>query len=93
MASSSESDADVLSDRSDGHPAEDDQYDASQDGAPRYPIPSRDLAAVEVPAVVENIDLAVKAFGRVSSLTHVSLHNRLSSVLETNSPYSRRWTP
>ena len=42
-------------------------------GAPRYPIPRRKLSAVEIPAVVQNMDRAVKAFGRVSTLNHVSI--------------------
>lgn len=45
---------------------------SQDDGAPRYPVASRDLSAVEIPAVVQNVDRAVKAFGRVPSLTHVS---------------------
>lgn len=40
--------------------------------APRYPVPQRRLAAVEVPAVVENIDRTIKAFGRTSALSYVS---------------------
>lgn len=40
-------------------------------GAPRYTIPQRTIGAVEVPAVVKNVDRAVKAFGRFGSLTHV----------------------
>jgi hypothetical protein len=43
------------------------------DGAPRYPVASRDLSAVEIPAVVQNVDRAIKAFGRVPSLSHVSV--------------------
>lgn len=42
-------------------------------GAPRYVIPPRELTAVEIPAVVEDIDRAVRAFGRAPSLRHVSL--------------------
>lgn len=42
------------------------------DAAPRYTIPSRKIGAVEVPAVVQDIDRAVRAFGRVPSLAHVS---------------------
>jgi general transcription factor 3C polypeptide 5 (transcription factor C subunit 1) len=49
----------------------------TENGAPRYAIPRRDLTAVEIPAVVENIDRAVKAFGRVPSLRHVSVKLRL----------------
>lgn len=45
----------------------------AENGAPRYSIPRRDLTAVEIPAVVENIDRAVRAFGRVPSLRHVSV--------------------
>lgn len=45
----------------------------SPDAAPSYAIPARGLAAVEVPAVVNNIDRAVKAFGRVPSLRLVCL--------------------
>lgn len=41
-------------------------------GAPKYPIPNRDLGAVEIPAVVENVDRAVKAFGRTPSFQQVS---------------------
>lgn len=47
-------------------------HQPEEEGAPRFRIPPRDLAAVEIPAVVENIDRAVKAFGRVPSLEHVS---------------------
>jgi general transcription factor 3C polypeptide 5 (transcription factor C subunit 1) len=42
-----------------------------EEGAPRFPIAQRTLAAVEIPAVVENIDRTVKAFGRVPNLAHV----------------------
>lgn len=49
----------------------------TENGAPRYAIPRRDLTAVEIPAVVENIDRAVRAFGRVPSLRHVSAEPRL----------------
>lgn len=41
------------------------------DAAPRYSVPNRVLGAVEIPAVVQNVDRAVKAFGRVPSLQHV----------------------
>lgn len=41
--------------------------------APRYSIPAKSFAAVELPAVVQNLDRAVKAFGRVPSLQHVRL--------------------
>ncbi|KAK2677068.1 hypothetical protein RAB80_005808 [Fusarium oxysporum f. sp. vasinfectum] len=41
------------------------------DSAPRYTVPSRAIGAVEIPAVVENIDRTIKAFGRVPNLQHV----------------------
>lgn len=63
---------------------------ASSDGAPRYPIPSRRLAAVEIPAVVNNIDRAVKAFGRVPSLSHVSAHCR-DSASASDQPHPSFW--
>ena len=74
-----------------GQPAPEDVDVAPEDAAPRYPIPSRYLAAVEIPAVVENIDRAVKAFGRAPSLAHVSINRRrlalppLQVVLTINS--------
>lgn len=40
-------------------------------GAPIYTIPSRDLSAVEVPAVVNDVDRAMRAFGRAPSLENV----------------------
>ena len=46
-------------------------YDDAE-GAPRYPIPSRQFSAVEMPALVQNVDRAVQAFGRVPDLNHVS---------------------
>ncbi|KAM0561620.1 hypothetical protein ACHAPJ_002788 [Fusarium lateritium] len=53
------------------------------ESAPRYTVPSRVLGAVEIPAVVENVDRAVKAFGRVPNLQHASHGRRkkLDSVL------------
>lgn len=41
------------------------------ESAPAYPVPHRSLAAVEVPAVVKNVDRTIKAFGRGPSLKHV----------------------
>lgn len=41
------------------------------ESAPKYTVPARVLGAVEIPAVVENVDRAVKAFGRVPNLQHV----------------------
>lgn len=51
--------------------------DASSQNAPIYIIPNRKIAAVEIPAVVQNIDRAISAFGRVPSFEHV----RFSVVL------------
>lgn len=45
------------------------------EGAPRYSIPQRHLSAVEIPAVVENVDRTIKAFGRNATLAHVSFHS------------------
>lgn len=56
----------------------------AENGAPRYSIPRRDLTAVEIPAVVENIDRAVGAFGRVPSLRHVLDPQRNSVPLYIN---------
>lgn len=52
----------------------------TENGAPRYAIPRRELTAVEIPAVVENIDRAVRAFGRVPSLRHVSVEPQLICI-------------
>ncbi|KAK5993941.1 Transcription factor tau subunit sfc1 [Cladobotryum mycophilum] len=62
-----------------------------QDGAPRYPIVHREFSAVEVPAVVENIDRAVKAFGRVPTLRHVldPLRNSIPLYLNPESPFCK----
>lgn len=46
--------------------------DATPPTAPRYPISHRRLTAVEVPAIVQDVDRAIKAFGRHSALSHVS---------------------
>lgn len=51
---------------------QEDQGDTTSQGAPRYSIPLRQLSAVEVPAIINNIDRAVKAFGRAPTLRHVS---------------------
>lgn len=44
------------------------------DSAPRYTIPERVIGAVEIPAVVNNPDRAVKTFGRHPHLQHVRIH-------------------
>ena len=50
-----------------------DNISAPRRVAPKYTVPSRELTAVEIPAIVENPDRAVRAFGRVASLAHVSV--------------------
>ncbi len=45
--------------------------DVAAQNAPIYTIPNTEVAAVEIPAVVKNIDRAIKAFGRVASFEHV----------------------
>lgn len=63
---------------SDNEPFDDEAADYEEaQGAPRYPIPSRELGAVEVPALIQNVDRAVKAFGRVPDLSHVSASSTL----------------
>ncbi|KYK57272.1 Transcription factor IIIC, subunit 5 [Drechmeria coniospora] len=94
MASSSEADDDMLVEDDvladdDDVPADDDDVLADSptlqdEGAPRYAVPSRYLAAVEIPAVVENIERAVNAFGRVPSLAHVLDPSRPSLPLYLN---------
>ncbi|KAL6902449.1 RNA polymerase III transcription factor IIIC subunit domain-containing protein [Trichoderma evansii] len=61
----------------------------AEDGAPRYGIPRRELTAVEIPAVVENIDRAVRAFGRVPSLRHVldPLRNSVPLYINPEEPF------
>lgn len=43
-----------------------------QGQAPTYQVASRSISAVEVPANVQNIDRAVRAYGRTETLSHVS---------------------
>lgn len=57
-----------------------DQGPEEEEGAPRFRIAPRVLAAVEIPAVVENIDRTVKAFGRVPTLAHVSSINETAQL-------------
>ncbi|KAL6830976.1 RNA polymerase III transcription factor IIIC subunit domain-containing protein [Trichoderma sp. SZMC 28015] len=63
--------------------------DRREDGAPRYAIPPRELTAVEIPAVVEDVDRAVKAFGRVPSLRHVldPLRNSIPLYINPEEPF------
>ncbi|EHK25977.1 uncharacterized protein TRIVIDRAFT_73413 [Trichoderma virens Gv29-8] len=63
--------------------------DRREDGAPRYAIPSRELTAVEIPAVVEDIDRAVKAFGRAPSLRQVldPLRNSIPLYINPEEPF------
>ncbi|TQV90909.1 RNA polymerase III transcription factor subunit [Cordyceps javanica] len=57
--------------------------------APTYTIPNTEIAAVEIPAVVQNIDRAISAFGRVSSFDHVMdpRRNSLPLYLNPESPF------
>lgn len=57
----------------DNEAAETSGHQAFTQGAPRYVVPHRDLAAVEFPAVIQDVDRAVKTFGRLPTLQHVSL--------------------
>lgn len=60
---------------------------APPDAAPKYTVPNRVLGAVEIPAVVENVDRAIKAFGRRPDLQHVrplSPLNPSVNILFTN---------
>ncbi|KAH0497930.1 hypothetical protein TgHK011_005212 [Trichoderma gracile] len=58
-------------------------------GAPRYVIPPRELTAVEIPAVVEDVDRAVRAFGRAPSLRHVldPLRNSIPLYINPEEPF------
>lgn len=71
--STAEADAEQQSPNSERGPSElASEEPGTRQGAPRYAIPARKLAAVEVPAVVQDVDRAVRAFGRVANLNHVS---------------------
>ncbi|KAF5024025.1 hypothetical protein F66182_3912 [Fusarium sp. NRRL 66182] len=61
------------------------------ESAPRYTVPSRVLGAVEVPAVVENVDRTVKAFGRVPNLQHVmdASRNSIPLYLTPEDPFCK----
>ncbi|KAM3470148.1 hypothetical protein MY5147_006585 [Beauveria neobassiana] len=63
--------------------------DASSQNAPIYIIPNRKIAAVEIPAVVQNIDRAISAFGRVPSFEHVldPQRNSVPLYLNPESPF------
>ncbi|KAK7402737.1 tau 95 subunit of transcription factor TFIIIC [Neonectria punicea] len=64
---------------------------APPDAAPRYSVPNRLLGAVEIPAVVQNVDRAVKAFGRVPSLQHVMdpTRNSIPFYLTPENPFCK----
>ncbi|KAI6784912.1 Transcription factor tau subunit-like protein [Emericellopsis cladophorae] len=47
-----------------------DEYEDANFGAPRFVIPRRNLAAVELPANVQNVDRAIQAFGRRPDLSN-----------------------
>ncbi|KAG6041593.1 hypothetical protein E4U41_003330 [Claviceps citrina] len=59
--------------------------------APRYRIPPRHLSAVEIPAVVENVDRAVQALGRNPTLAHVMdpTRNSIPLYLHPESPFCK----
>ncbi|KAI8657875.1 hypothetical protein NCS57_01167100 [Fusarium keratoplasticum] len=61
------------------------------ESAPKYTVPARVLGAVEIPAVVENVDRAVKAFGRVPNLQHVmdTSRNSIPFYLTPESPFCK----
>ncbi|KAJ4307999.1 tau 95 subunit of transcription factor TFIIIC [Fusarium piperis] len=61
------------------------------DTAPKYTVPARVIGAVEIPAVVENVDRAVKAFGRVPNLQHVmdTSRNSIPFYLTPESPFCK----
>ncbi|KAK8149909.1 tau 95 subunit of transcription factor TFIIIC [Beauveria asiatica] len=63
--------------------------DTSSQNAPIYIIPNRKIAAVEIPAVVQNIDRAISAFGRVPSFEHVldPQRNSVPLYLNPESPF------
>ncbi|KAM3464395.1 hypothetical protein NHJ6243_002451 [Beauveria neobassiana] len=63
--------------------------DAPSQNAPIYIIPNRKIAAVEIPAVVQNIDRAISAFGRVPSFEHVldPQRNSVPLYLNPESPF------
>ncbi|KAM5381093.1 hypothetical protein ACJZ2D_003009 [Fusarium nematophilum] len=63
----------------------------ASDAAPKYTVPARVLGAVEIPAVVENVDRAVKAFGRVPNLQHVmdTSRNSIPFYLTPESPFCK----
>ncbi|CAJ0552116.1 Ff.00g060950.m01.CDS01 [Fusarium sp. VM40] len=61
------------------------------DSASRYTVPTRIVGAVEIPAVVENVDRAVKAFGRVPNLQHVmdAGRNSIPFYLTPENPFCK----
>ncbi|KAG6208044.1 hypothetical protein E4U50_003481 [Claviceps purpurea] len=61
------------------------------EGAPRYSIPQRHLSAVEIPAIVENVDRTIKAFGRNATLAHVldPTRNSIPLYLNPESPFCK----
>ncbi|TDZ68428.1 Transcription factor tau subunit sfc1 [Colletotrichum trifolii] len=59
--------------------------------APRYPIPKRNMSAVEIPMIVMNLDRAEKAFGNISTFQNVldSERNTIPFYLNPESPFRR----
>lgn len=64
---------------------------APPDAAPKYTVPNRVLGAVEIPAVVENVDRAIKAFGRRPDLQHVMdpIRNSIPFYLTPEDPFCK----
>ncbi|KAH8176994.1 RNA polymerase III transcription factor (TF)IIIC subunit domain-containing protein [Sarocladium implicatum] len=62
-----------------------------EDAAPRYQIPGREMGAVELPAVVHDVDRAIRAFGRVPSLAHAldPSRNSIPLYLNPESPFCK----
>ncbi|KAF6819137.1 RNA polymerase III transcription factor [Colletotrichum sojae] len=63
----------------------------TSNSAPRYPIPKRNMSAVEIPMIVMNLDRAEKAFGDISSFQNVldTERNTIPFYLNPESPYRR----
>ncbi|KAJ3482169.1 hypothetical protein NLG97_g7639 [Lecanicillium saksenae] len=63
--------------------------DGTTQTAPTYTIPNKEIAAVEIPAVVQNIDRAVNAFGRMPSFEHLldPQRNSIPLYLNPESPF------
>ncbi|KAJ4148589.1 hypothetical protein LMH87_003053 [Akanthomyces muscarius] len=93
MTSYSENGAVVsISDRSvpaSPEPGSNSTPDIAAQHAPTFTIPNTEIAAVEIPAVVQDIDRAIKAFGRLPSFEHIldPQRNSLPLYLNPESPF------